>query len=159
VTLQRLIFAYDKGNFYQVRASQWMVESQKGRLKKWTNQIETIYTSDVATQERNTEHYGDELIACSEKIFESIGLIQVSFPANAILNEKIASVQAMLTTTDDILPTERVKARILRFWTTENAEQAIKDQEKEQIPYVQKWMEPLTNLLNYLQTQINTDSR
>ena len=167
---QLLLLANDKGFFYQVQVAQGMANTALGRkafpptalgklLEKLPNE-RALYTSEAVTEERNSEHYNDELIDCDKRMFESIGMIQLSFPQNAILDERIASVEAMLTNTEDILPHETPLDRLLSVMRgTADPEQWIGDQMKEQMPYIQRAMEPLTDLLNYLQTQINTDPR
>jgi hypothetical protein len=157
--LQQLMLAHDKGDFYQARAAQWMVEDHKGQEKKWTDQTVAIYTSNAQEQERSTEHHFDELVACSDKMFESIALIQLTFPADRTLAERIASVEAIFTRLEDIFPNEPMLERLSRNMAIVHAEQAINDQEKQRIPYIQKAIEPIMDLLNYLQSQINIDSR
>jgi hypothetical protein len=158
VLLQRLALAFDKGNFYQVRAMQRGIETHKGQQKKGINDQEA-YASDALQQERNTERYGDELITCSEKMFESIGLIQLSFPRDAVLNDKIASVESILTRTEDIFPKETMRDRVLRAMMVQDAEQEINTRQKQRIPYILKATEPITDLLNYLQDRIRRDSQ
>lgn len=107
VILQQLSLAYEKANFYQARAAQQLIEGSKIPLAKESRYYQELYTSDALQQERNTEHYGDELVTCSGKIFESLGLIQLTFPPDETLIEKIASVESILTSTEDISPTSR----------------------------------------------------
>lgn len=159
VILQQLALASDKASFYQTRAVQQMIEARKGQPQKRTLNHEEIYTSDALQQERNAEHYNDELVACSEKLFESIGLIQLSFSGDATLNEKIASVEAMLTRTDDIVPREMMRERVMWAMALEDAGEAINNRQKQRIPYIKKAIEPITDLLNYLQSQVKSDPR
>jgi hypothetical protein len=43
-------------------------------------------------------------VAFGQKIFESLALAQLSFPRDALLDESVARVEAMLTETHDLLP-------------------------------------------------------
>jgi hypothetical protein len=157
--LQQTAVAFDKASFYQTREAQQMMEASKARPPKGVIDQEVNFTSVALQQERNAEHYSDELVTCSEKLFESIGLIQLSFPADATLSEKISNVEAILTRTDDIFPKETMRERVLWAMTLKDAGQAITNRQKQRIPYIQKAIEPITDLLTYLQSQIQIDPR
>ncbi len=41
----------------------------------------------------------------------------------------------------------------------EDADQAINERQKQKIPYIQRALKPITDLLNYLQSNTNSDPR
>jgi len=102
---QALALAEDKATLYQVRYAQMFLEDQnplKSLGRKEAHDIgislKEKYSSDAQQQERNSEHYLDELVACSGKMFESIGLTQLSFPPDAALSEKSQASSRCLET-------------------------------------------------------------
>jgi hypothetical protein len=114
--------------------------------------------SDALQQERNAEHYEDELVACAQKMFESLALVQLSFPPNASLDQEITRVESMLTRTDDVLPRESLEQRVAWAEAPDVAEQIVA-RAKRNLPAVKTAVQPVTNLLVYLATEIRENSR
>ncbi len=92
-------------------------------------------------------------------MFESIGLTQLSFPSDAILSEKIASAESMLTKVEDIWPQESMRTRFIWAVTAEDAEERLRTRKKQRMAYILKGTEPITDLLNYLQERIRKESQ
>ena len=151
VILQQLSLALDKANFYQARAAQQLVEGKKG------SNYQEVYTSDALQQERNSEHYGDDLVACSGRLFKSLGLIELTFPPDDALSQKIISVESILTQTEGIFPNETMVERVSRDMAIVDAQNAINDRQKQRIPYIQKALAPIADLLNYLHSHISSN--
>lgn len=159
---QQMATAYDKNTFYQGRAAQMTLPKSLSKrngegsavpLIKGVNDAES-YSAEAIQQEHNAEHYSDELVTCGQKVFESIALIQLSFPADEELDNRIAAVQAMLTRTDDMLPPESLMQRMLWVMTTEDAEAQLSLRAKKRMPYMEKAVQPITDLLDYLKAEI-----
>ena len=59
----------------------------------------------------------------------------------------------MLTRADDVLGRESLKQRLMWVMTTEDAEQQLSVRRKQQLIYLEKAVQPLTDLLNCLKAQ------
>lgn len=155
---QALALAEDKATLYQVRYAQ-QVLARKEKTNDVATPLAEVYSSDAQQQERNSEHYLDELVTCSGKMFVSIGLTQLSFPPDAALSEKIAGVESMLTNLEDIWPRESLRTRFIWASTAEDTEELINTRQKRKMPYILKATAPLTDLLDYLEERIRRDSQ
>jgi len=133
---QMLAETVDKGNLAQVRA----VQNTKGDYHQ-------TYMSDALQQERNVEHYEDELVACSEKLFESLALAQVSFPPTEALVSKIADVDAMLTRTSNMEPHESLEQK---FAWAKNLDSSLQvgERSKIRLASIKKAVFLITDLLS-----------
>ena len=142
---QQLLETVDRGKLAQIRAA---VQYPKGDYHQ-------TYLSYALQQGRNAEHYGDEMVACSEKLFGSIALAQVSFPPSEALANKIGDVEAMLTRTSDIVPHESPE-QTFAWAKNPDAAHQIEERSKERMASIQKAVFPITDLLNYLSLQMET---
>jgi hypothetical protein len=156
--LQELTQAHDKDTFYQGRAAQLAVAAKSRPAPSKATDDPQSYLAEAVQQERNADHYSDEVVACNQKVFESIALIQLSFPADPELDSRIAAVQAMLTRTDDVVPTESLRQRMAWVVSTEDAEQQLSIRQKQRMVYIEQAVRPITDLLTYLKPVLAKDS-
>ena len=152
--LQELTEAHDKDTFYQGRAAQLAVAAESRSGPRKATDDPQSYLAQAVQQERNADHYSDEVVACNQKVFESIALVQLSFPTDPELDSRIAAVQAMLTRTNDVIPTESLRQRMAWVVSTEDAEQQLSIRQKQRMVYIEQAVRPVTDLLTYLKSAL-----
>lgn len=159
--LQQLAKAHDKGTFYEGRAAQSIATANQpakaNNQRRPSPQVKGVsyresYQSEAIQQERNVECYNDEVVTCAQKMFESIAPVQLSFPPDQQLDNKIVATQAMLTRTDDVFPRESLRERLAWVMATEDAEQQLSIRQKQHMAYIEKAVQPVTDLLDYIRT-------
>jgi hypothetical protein len=153
----------DKSVLYQVRATQEHMKPprtrQSGEMVGPKVDNSSTYTSDALQLERNVERYRDELVNCAQRMFESIALIELSFAADRELDRRVANAEAMLTSTDDLLPKESFVERISWVLRSQNAEDELSDRHKKRLPYIVKATQPITDLADYLKIKAESDAQ
>ena len=58
----------------------------------------------------------------------------------------------MLTRTDDVFPRESLRERLAWVMATEDAEQQLSIRQKQHMAYIEKAVQPVTDLLDYIRT-------
>lgn len=152
---------HDKFTFYQDRAVELaLAVDPKVRLSPALKRMfdPQFYQDNAIQQERNADHYNEEVIESGKKMFESIGFVQLSFPPTQQLDTKIAAVQSMLTRTLDPLPPESLLERMTWVAKTQDAEKEISDRQKQHTARIEEVIQPLTDLLSYLAGEMSKKS-